>query len=174
MSDDAVPRPIAPEHTIATRAALLEREVDRHERVLSSLKDEIDRRFALGANTFAELRAEIARLRDIMDGKVSARHQTLKDEAAELEEKLNGKVKEVGQAVADLAEQVAPRATTLRLVGWVAAALFALGGPVASYILSSARAPDRAEVRDVEARLRALEMRVTTIDARLGARGAQP
>jgi hypothetical protein len=59
-------------------------------------------------------------------------------------------------------------------VGWVAAAFFAVGAPVASYLLSSARAPERSEVREIENRLRAIELRVTTIDARLGARGATP
>jgi hypothetical protein len=161
--DPNAPERVEREYTLPTRAALLEAATSRLEKSFETWHAEVDRRFREGAATFAELRGEIQRVRDLMDGKVSARHSTVK---AEVDERL----KTFGDSLDTLANEVAPRATTLRLVALVAGLLSALA--TAGYLYFSK--PDKSEVRELEQRLRSAEMRITTIDARLGARGATP
>lgn len=174
LSDGTPTSDLPVQMSTATQAAMALRDIDRLERAVKELRADADRRFAAGADSFAQIRAEIGRVRDAMDGKVSSRQAAVTATIAEAEDRFDVKLKAVAESVADLANEVAPRATTTRLAGWIAAVVFGLGAPIASYLLSSARAPDRSEVRELETRLRVLEMRVTTIDARLGARGAAP
>jgi len=152
--------------------AELQRELDKLEVRLKEHQTEVRVSLGFGADTFAQLRNEVQRAKEVAEGKVSARYAAVGDDVKAAQQELQLADRANAAAIAELANQVAPRATPLRMVGWGAALLFTLGGPVVSYLLASARAPERSEVREQENRIRSLEMRVTEISARLAARGA--
>lgn len=165
-----VPKYVEPEHTVGTRTAVIEKLFERLERDIKERRAETDLRLKEGAAAFAELRAEIQRVRDAVDGKVSSRHAAVNAETEKLRIDLEAQIKAVGESIATLANEVAPRATATRIIGWIAAVILAIGGPVIVWT----KTPDRAEYKELDTRVRACEMRLTEVNARLGARGAQP
>jgi len=162
------------EETIGTRASLIEQRVRFLELALKEHRASIEARLRDGAQTFSDQRTELARLHDRVDSKVSTRAATVAAKTAEVEAKLEVKIAAVGGEIKKLAEDVAPRATPLRIAGWIAAFLAVVGSPIGSAIYFGARAPDRGELRELEQRVRVNEGRITVLDTRVAAQGARP
>lgn len=54
-------------------------------------------------------------------------------------------------------EEVQPRLTPMRILGWIVGFLMVVGLPIASALWTAAKYPDRSEYRDLEREVRQLE-----------------
>jgi hypothetical protein len=112
-----------------------------------------------GARTFGELRT----WRALIDDKL--RQLEIDGIKLQAESKM-----ELSTEIRRMSDEVSPRATPLRIAGWIAAFITVVGSPIGSAIYFSGSAPSRAEIREIDGRVRALEMRVAEIQVRLVAK----